>query len=63
MAEERTEYWFNLKTKQVEVGKQSAALFRVGPFATFAEAQRAEQTLADRAKAWREEEDRDNDRN
>ena len=43
MTEERTKYWFNMKTKQVEVGKQSAALFRVGPFATFAEAQKAEQ--------------------
>ena len=61
MAEERIEYWFNLRTKQVEVGKQSAALFRVGPFATFAEAEKAEQTLADRAKAWRDEEDRDSD--
>lgn len=59
MAEAETEYWFNLRTKQVEIGKQSAAIYRVGPFASFAEAEKAEQIIADRAKAWAEEEARD----
>lgn len=58
---ESTEYWFNLKTKEVEVGKQSAALFRVGPFATYEEAEKAETLLAERAARWREEEADEND--
>lgn len=51
------EFWFNLKTKQVEFGKLSAAPYRVGPFATAAEAAKALETLASRTKIWREEED------
>ena len=61
MTEQETEYWFNLRTKQVEVGKQSAALYRIGPFKTFEEASRAEQIVAERAKAWREAEQREED--
>ncbi len=52
---EQQEYWFNSKTGQVEVGKQSAAIFRVGPFATRKEAENAKQLLAERAAAWRAE--------
>ena len=51
------EFWFNLKTKQVEFGKLSAAPYRVGPFATAAEAAKALETLASRTKIWDEEED------
>lgn len=50
-----TEFWFNLKTKTVEEGKQSAAIFRVGPFRTRHEAENAESLLAERAKQWREQ--------
>lgn len=50
------EYWFNTKTNQVEVGKQSIAIYRIGPFATRLEAEQALQTLAERSKAWSEEE-------
>jgi hypothetical protein len=56
---EQQEYWFNFRTKEVEVGKQSAALFRAGPFSTREEAANAEKLLAERAAAWRAEEDRE----
>ncbi len=31
----KDEYWFNTKTQEVEIGKQSLSLDRIGPFATF----------------------------
>lgn len=49
------EYWFNLKTKQVETGPQTIALERLGPFSTFEEASRAEEIIAEKARALREE--------
>ncbi|MFM6980655.1 MAG: hypothetical protein ACKOWE_04560 [Micrococcales bacterium] len=55
----KIEYWFNLKTLKVEKGLQSAAPYRVGPFATEAEALNALKLLQSRADKWREEEDRD----
>jgi hypothetical protein len=58
---QQQEYWFNLKTKQVEVGKQSAAIYRVGPFATRQEAEQAEKLLAERAAAWRKEDSAEDD--
>jgi len=51
------EYWFNTRTGKVETGKQTLALYRLGPFATLEEAERAPQIIADRAKAWREDEE------
>lgn len=57
---EKQEYWFNLKTNQVECGKQSLALDRVGPFASAAEAADAKRLLAERAATWRAEEDAEN---
>lgn len=51
------EYWFNTRTGQVETGKQTLALYRLGPFATLEEAERAPQIIADRAKAWREDDE------
>ena len=56
---EPIEYWFNLKTGEVELGKQSAASYRVGPFETAAEAAEALKTLAQRSARWREEEESD----
>ncbi len=58
---ETTEYWFNLKTQQVEVGKQSVALYRVGPFTTHEEAEKAQALLAERAARWREEDEKEDD--
>jgi hypothetical protein len=55
--DETPEYWFNLKTLKVEVGKQSAAEYRVGPFVTRAEAEAALETLRARSREWADEED------
>ena len=55
--DETPEYWFNLKTLKVEVGKQSAAEYRVGPFATRDEAESALETLRARSRDWADEED------
>ncbi len=55
--DETPEYWFNLKNLKVEVGKQSAADYRVGPFATRAEAAAALETLRARSRAWQSDED------
>lgn len=59
MTDSETEYWFNTKTNQVEVGKQSIAVYRVGPFSTRSEAEHALEILAAKAKSWREEQDRE----
>ncbi len=61
MQEQEVEYWFNTHTGQVEVGKQSIALHRLGPFATREEAERAPDVIAKRAAAWREEEEKERD--
>ena len=54
------EYWFNTRTGQVETGKQTLALYRLGPFATLDEAKRAPQIIAERAKAWCEDDEEKN---
>jgi hypothetical protein len=51
----KDEYWFNTKTQEVEIGKQSLSLDRLGPFATVEEAKNALQTIANRAAAIRKE--------
>lgn len=61
MQNESDQYWFNTHTGQVEVGKQSLALYRLGPFSSRAEAERAPQIIADRAAAWRAEEEIEKD--
>jgi hypothetical protein len=43
-------FWFNVTTGQVEQGPQSLALNRLGPFDTEAEALRAEEIVAARAR-------------
>lgn len=47
-----TEWWFNTKTHEVEEGPQSLAGDRVGPFETCEEAKRANEIIAERARAW-----------
>jgi len=54
---EKTSYWFNTKTKEVEVGPQSIALDRLGPFDSRQEAERAEELVAERARRIREEDE------
>ena len=55
--DEKPEFWFNLKTLKVEVGRKSAAPYRVGPFATEAEAKAALSTLKARSQEWSKVED------
>lgn len=53
-------YWYNLKTHVVEVGPQSLAIDRLGPFSSRDEAARGPQIVEERARAIREEDDEDN---
>ena len=59
MTDSETEYWFNTKTNQVEVGKQSFAIYRIGPFSSRTEAEQALKIVAAKSKDWNEEDDRD----
>jgi hypothetical protein len=55
----KDEYWFNTKTNEVEIGKQSLSLERVGPFATYEEAKNALEIIAQSARALRAEDAED----
>jgi len=61
MAEQDPEkqFWYNAKTGQVEQGLESPAVDRIGPFDTAEEAARANEILAGRARAWAEEDARE----
>ena len=50
-------WWYNHRTGEVEEGPQSMGSDRDGPFETRADAERAPQIAAERAKAWRDEEE------
>lgn len=56
-SEEKPEFWFNLRTLEVEVGKQAPAPDRVGPFESEAEAKAALETIRSRSAKWQDEED------
>ena len=49
------QYWYNMKTGEVEQGFQSPAPDRVGPFETRAEAERALEILRANSAKWAEE--------
>jgi hypothetical protein len=49
-ADADAKFWFNTATREVEHGPQSLALNRLGPFETAAEALRAEEIVAERAR-------------
>ena len=49
-------YWFNLKTKKVELGLKSSSEDRIGPFETEAEAANAEAVVKARSEVWRQQE-------
>lgn len=55
MSDEK-KWWFNTKTKKVEFGFKSAALNRIGPFESQAEAENAEQIVRERTIRWEQEE-------
>lgn len=60
MAEKsQDEFWFNTRTGEVERGKQSIAMDRLGPFATADEAAHAKEKLVENAKRWAEEDARE----
>ena len=50
--DEQPQWWFNHKTGEVEQGRQSLGSDRDGPYATEAEARRAPEIAAERARAW-----------
>ena len=52
-------WWYNHKTGEVEEGPQSRGSDRDGPFETREDALRAPEIAAERARKWREEEERD----
>lgn len=53
----KDEYWFNTRTNEVEVGKQSLSIDRLGPFYSRLEAEQALSIIAKRAEAVRQEDD------
>ncbi|MDE2591513.1 MAG: hypothetical protein KGL41_01490 [Actinomycetales bacterium] len=59
--DEQPEFWFNTKTGEVEVGFQTAAAYRIGPFASREEAARALEIVAERARQLRLEDAADDD--
>ena len=52
-------YWFNTRTKQVELGLKSSSEDRIGPFETEAEAANAEAIIKARSEAWKQQESED----
>ncbi|MET1036473.1 MAG: SPOR domain-containing protein [Arthrobacter sp.] len=48
----RGDFWYNVVTKQVEVGAQSDWSQLIGPYATRAEAENAPAKVAQRNEAW-----------
>ncbi|MDX2375319.1 SPOR domain-containing protein [Microbacterium sp. LRZ72] len=59
MAHEDEKYWYNLGSGEVEKGYASPAVDRVGPFDTAEEARRAPELLKERARAWAEDDKRE----
>ena len=53
------EYWYNTRTKQVEQGRRSLGVERLGPFETAEEAARAPEIVQQRARDWAADEARD----
>lgn len=56
MSTAQEKYWYNLATGEVEYGMLSPAIDRAGPFDTAEDAARAPEILAERARAWADEE-------
>ena len=53
-----TEWYYNIRTGEVEEGRQSLASELDGPFKTREEAARAPEIIAERARKWAEEDAR-----
>jgi hypothetical protein len=52
-------YWYNFATGTVEHGFESPTIDRAGPFDTAEEAAHAPQLLAERSRAWAQEDEED----
>jgi hypothetical protein len=59
MTDDSEKYWYNLKTGAVERGFESPSVDRAGPFDTPEDAANAPEMLKKRARAWAEEDARD----
>lgn len=59
MSSGEDKFWYNLTTGKVERGFESPAIDRAGPFDTEEEAANAPKLLAERSRAWAEEEAED----
>ena len=55
-----SQWWYNHKNGEVEEGPQSLGSDRDGPFDSRADAERALQIIAERARKWAAEEAADN---
>lgn len=52
---DKPEFWFNVRTNQVEVGPQSISLDRIGPFESAEAAINGPNLIAEKARRLREE--------
>ncbi|MHA7219535.1 SPOR domain-containing protein [Arthrobacter sp. MDT1-48-3] len=52
-----TEYWFNVRTHEVEEDRQSDWSQLIGPYATRAEAEKALEKVQQRNDAWDQDDD------
>lgn len=52
-----TEYWFNVRTREVEEDRQSDWKQLIGPYATRGEAENALQKVRERNEAWESDDD------
>ena len=52
-----TEWFYNIKTGEVEEGRKSLASDLDGPFATREEAAKAPEIIAERSRTWASEDD------
>jgi len=52
----KKQFWFNTKTNEVEQGRKTLAIYRIGPFETREEAERAYEIIKERNKKLDEEE-------
>lgn len=59
IAVQEKRYWFNTRTREVEEGPKSLGLDRIGPFASYDQALRAEEIVREKAQKIRDEEEED----
>ncbi|MFT3799127.1 SPOR domain-containing protein [Microbacterium sp.] len=57
MSSGEDKYWYNIDTGAVERGFLSPAPDRLGPFDTPEDAARAQEVVAERARAWADEDE------